>query len=387
MGVLTGWKYRKKVTIQGSTGAGTNYPVILKIGESFSTWQANTSYSLGKLVKPTAGSNRFFYECTTAGTSGATEPTWPTTDGATVTDGTVVWTARKGITIDGLSDNFPSGKNQSGDLRFTSSDGSTLLSFWVENVTGVSPNRVAYVWVKVLEDLGTNRDIYCYFGGGASASNVSSIINTFIDGDDFISNTTTNYTVVGGSISYDATNKRLNITGTSGNTVVAKTNAQSLAFPYVIEAKMSVVKRGTGDSLGNYTSAVLGFKTTLTGNDGYAFDFGRLTTTLTSHISVEKYTVAHLVSASITYSDGVLYLIKGLCQAGNLQTTFERTTSTPVSTDTSYISGYYGLRTWYADSVVDWWFVRKYVSPEPTFLSAGTLEFLGSRRRLLISTY
>ena len=58
------------------------------------TWAATHAYTTGKYVNHTT---RFNYECTTAGTSGGTEPTWPTTVGGTVTDGTaptaVVWTA------------------------------------------------------------------------------------------------------------------------------------------------------------------------------------------------------------------------------------------------------------------------------------------------------
>ena len=34
MAWLSGWQYRKSVTISGSTGAGTNYQVPLNIGES-----------------------------------------------------------------------------------------------------------------------------------------------------------------------------------------------------------------------------------------------------------------------------------------------------------------------------------------------------------------
>jgi hypothetical protein len=60
----------------------------------YATWAASTAYALGDYVVPTT-SNGFYYECTTAGTSGTTEPTWPTTAGATVTDGTVVWTCRQ----------------------------------------------------------------------------------------------------------------------------------------------------------------------------------------------------------------------------------------------------------------------------------------------------
>ncbi|MBA7508024.1 hypothetical protein ES706_06755 [subsurface metagenome] len=54
-------------------------------------WQASISYSLGTFVWPTTF-NGYKYECTAAGISGATEPTWPTTLGQTVTDGTVTWT-------------------------------------------------------------------------------------------------------------------------------------------------------------------------------------------------------------------------------------------------------------------------------------------------------
>jgi len=56
-------------------------------------WAASTAYSLGAAVRPTAR-NTFVYEVTTAGTSAATEPTWPTTPGNTVVDGTVTWTCR-----------------------------------------------------------------------------------------------------------------------------------------------------------------------------------------------------------------------------------------------------------------------------------------------------
>jgi hypothetical protein len=57
-------------------------------------WAASTAYALNDLRMPTsAKENGIYYKCTTAGTSGSTEPAWPTTIGATVADGTAVWTA------------------------------------------------------------------------------------------------------------------------------------------------------------------------------------------------------------------------------------------------------------------------------------------------------
>lgn len=61
--------------------------------EVTAAWVATTAYALDDYVRPVAGQGAFVYKCTTAGTSGAAEPTWPTVDGQTVADGSAVWTA------------------------------------------------------------------------------------------------------------------------------------------------------------------------------------------------------------------------------------------------------------------------------------------------------
>jgi len=54
-------------------------------------WSNNQSYpDVGVTVSPTTP-NGFLYRVTDNGTSGGTEPTWPTTLGSTVVDGTVTW--------------------------------------------------------------------------------------------------------------------------------------------------------------------------------------------------------------------------------------------------------------------------------------------------------
>ena len=56
-------------------------------------WEASTAYSVGDFVAPTTQNGKR-YECTTAGTSDSSEPTWPTTAGGTVEDNTATWTCR-----------------------------------------------------------------------------------------------------------------------------------------------------------------------------------------------------------------------------------------------------------------------------------------------------
>lgn len=70
------------------TNTTTYFPVVP------ATRLNSHAYTLGSAVSP-ATVNQYCYDCTTAGTTSATPPTWPTTVGATVTDGTVVWTCRE----------------------------------------------------------------------------------------------------------------------------------------------------------------------------------------------------------------------------------------------------------------------------------------------------
>lgn len=122
VGWLTDWTYRKTINYTGQSGTGTNYQVKLAVGES-------------------------------SGAEGAD------------------------FNLEGHASIFPSNKNDSGDLRFTASDGTTLLDFWVESVTGTTPNRIATVWIEVTNDLTTDTTIYSYYGN-SDATNTSNGDNT-----------------------------------------------------------------------------------------------------------------------------------------------------------------------------------------------------------------
>ena len=60
---------------------------------SLTAWAATTALTAGVLRRPTVA-NGYRYEVTTAGTTSGSEPTWTTTIGGTVTDGSAVFTCR-----------------------------------------------------------------------------------------------------------------------------------------------------------------------------------------------------------------------------------------------------------------------------------------------------
>jgi hypothetical protein len=117
------WLYRKSVTYSRASGAVTNYQMLMLIGES--------SGAVGEDVD--CGGN-----C----------------------------------------------KTDFGDLRFTAADGTTLLDYWIERVTGTTPNQLARVWVE-LDSVGTSATTFYMYYGNSGASTTSSGSNTFITYDDF----------------------------------------------------------------------------------------------------------------------------------------------------------------------------------------------------------
>jgi hypothetical protein len=58
--------------------------------QNVSAWEASTPYGVGAFVKPTSR-NGHVYQALSAGTSSGSQPTWPTANAATVSDGGVTW--------------------------------------------------------------------------------------------------------------------------------------------------------------------------------------------------------------------------------------------------------------------------------------------------------
>lgn len=84
---ITGTGY----TANGLAISGRSGPTVTAANSWGNAWAATTAYTAGYIVRPTAG-NGNLYRAQGAGTSAGSEPTWPTTLGDEVADGSVTWT-------------------------------------------------------------------------------------------------------------------------------------------------------------------------------------------------------------------------------------------------------------------------------------------------------
>jgi hypothetical protein len=77
--------------VTGKTAFGLPVAYVGLIRATAGQSPRSTAVTVGQTTIP-AALNGHMYRCTTAGTTGAGEPTWPVTSAGTVTDGTAVWT-------------------------------------------------------------------------------------------------------------------------------------------------------------------------------------------------------------------------------------------------------------------------------------------------------
>ena len=68
---------------------------------AIASWAASTAYALGDVRRATVEQlTGLFFKCVTAGTSGSSEPDWPTDIGIEATDGSVTWKAISSVYAD-----------------------------------------------------------------------------------------------------------------------------------------------------------------------------------------------------------------------------------------------------------------------------------------------
>ena len=139
---LTGWNYRKSLTILGSTDG------------------AQTDYQIGIFVYQDNG-----------------------------TDGNIT----KGSTVFGKVYSETHCQDDFGDIRFTKADGTTELDYWVEYYSNSS---YAIFWVEVdsIPESPDTVDIYIYYGTSGATETTSSMADTWTDSLDWTSDLTAEFT-------------------------------------------------------------------------------------------------------------------------------------------------------------------------------------------------
>jgi hypothetical protein len=110
------------------------------------TWAATTAYAANDTAIPSTWAQRYYRQTVATCTSGASEPTWPTTAGGTVADGTCSWTEQ---TIQLEAGTFTEVANAGAYARATLNPGDAnwaALTAGAGTGTGQTSNAVAITY-------------------------------------------------------------------------------------------------------------------------------------------------------------------------------------------------------------------------------------------------
>jgi len=299
------WNYRKQLTISAGTGAGTDYQIKLNIGES-------------------------------SGSSGAD------------------------FHLEGhIQSDFD-------DLRFVDDDDATELSYWIEEITGTSPNQTAAVWVKVQDDLDSDVNIFVYYGND-SAISASNGGNTFMFFDDFDDGDATGWTEHNGTWSVvDLGGNYRYYQSANTATYLRTSNGESTWTDYILETKIRIA---SGGSTGGFAGVLLRFQDE---NNHYAVI---LDDRPDDSIWIRKW-VGGSYSGSewtdVTFDRDTWYNLRAYVSGNTVGTYFEGITHE--YTFTNFANGKIALVMHGTQAYYDDIRVRKYASSEPAFFSAASEE-------------
>ncbi|MEM3462896.1 MAG: DUF2341 domain-containing protein [Candidatus Bathyarchaeia archaeon] len=311
MGWLSGWRYRKSIAVNSASGAGTNYQ---------------------KLVKCYYGSG---------------------TDGSE----TVYGIEAKKIYLNSKA------KSDFGDVRFTASDGETLLDYWLWDK---SDGSWALFWVEIGADIsssGTTIYIYYHKPDATSASNPDATFDLYDDFDDGNFNTTKwsktelspgyvtesgGYLNVYGSGSWDKNG------AWSNSTFNRSSRGLSIMFRAKVSEKWAGVIFGYGAGL-NYADGIYFYPHDV---NIYRMREGSAQDLYTSYSANTEY----FFEVRIKQSAGYRLIFEGT-EKENDTSFSDNNHRVVIQNCTSAIIGH-----------LNYVFVRKYVDPEPTWGSSGSEE-------------
>ncbi len=242
------------------------------------------------------------------------------------------------------------------DLRFTDSDGTTLIDHWVEDYTA---STEATVWVEVFNlPASGNKDIFMYFDN-VSTTTVSSSTATFVAIDDFEDNNLDEY--IGGDTAKFQTEAASAFGGSYGVAPVTDSNFtndgiarfdQTVSQGQIIRFMQKIdTDIGSGDE----TCVLFGVQSPVTDNENYAvclvqFLGERIEIVRDAERGGNSGGSVELASTTVNFSNG-WYEVEVDWQTDNtifvsLYTEAGSLVATTSATDATYTSGGYGFSYW-----------------------------------------
>ncbi len=345
---------------------------------SFSPASCNPTCNSTMTINTTSGSPTGTYTVTITGTGGSLsrDTNYNLTIAASTSEPWLTgWSYRRPVTVDNTTSTLTNyqvlvtvdtaalitaGKMRSdcGDIRFTDSDKTTQLNYWLESGCNSASTKI---WVKVPSIPGNQiSTIYMYYGN-PSASSASDGDTTFDFFDDFpgTSINTSKWNIVD-STGWSVANGLLKGLSTTGRLQSQTT----FSNPIIQEVRSKVVTRATNGQqiAGFFVSTSNSFGLLSHPSSDYVRNDGGWTSLGAQYINLN---VWYLIRISVKTSATVNLYAKNLDTGSDVYNSdFSNTVSSEAITigkryDDTFTGQAY-------EAYWDWIRVRKYTSPEPT---------------------